>query len=330
MITKRSFLSLIAGTALGAAIGIAPLAPVAAADLETLRLDFAYYNPVSLLIKQKGWVEEEFAKDGTTVEWVQSAGSNKALEYLNGGSIDVGSTAGGAALIGRSNGIPIKAVYVFSKPEWASLVTLPDSGITQVADLKGKTVAVTRGTDPHIFLLRALNDAGLTEQDVNVVLLQHADGAAALVSGQVDAWAGLDPHTARIQVENGAVLFYRNTDYNSYGVLNVREAFASEHPDAVKRLLQVYEKGRLYAIEHPDELQAVLVAEAKIAPEVAAIQLGERTDLSNSTIGEAQRATWLATGQLLQQIGVIKPEVDVAATVEALVDTSYAPAVVTQ
>src|SRR6202048_2394565 len=96
---------------------------------------------------------KEIAKDGIGIVWVQSAGSNKALEFLNAGSIDFGSTAGSAALVARINGNPIKSIYVYSRPEWTALVTAKDSKIASVADLKGKRVAVTRGTDPHIFLV---------------------------------------------------------------------------------------------------------------------------------------------------------------------------------
>ncbi|OYW97813.1 MAG: sulfonate ABC transporter substrate-binding protein, partial [Bosea sp. 32-68-6] len=73
-----------------------------------IRVDFATYNPVSLVLKDRGILEKALAADGITVRWVQSAGSNKALEFLNAGSLDFGSTAGAAALIGKINGNPIK------------------------------------------------------------------------------------------------------------------------------------------------------------------------------------------------------------------------------
>lgn len=168
-------------------------AAASAAEVSEIRIDWATYNPVSLLLKKEGLLEKEFKKDGISIRWVQSAGSNKALEFLNAGSIDFGSTAGAAALIAKVNGNPIKSIYVYSRPEWTALVTAKGSSIKSVADLKGKSVAVTRGTDPHIFLVRALADAGLKEGDVKFVLLQHADGRLALTRGDVDAWAGLDP-----------------------------------------------------------------------------------------------------------------------------------------
>ena len=129
-----------------AAAMLMPVGVRAAESLKEIRIDWATYNPVSLVLKQKGLLEKEFAKDGISIVWVQSAGSNKALEFLNAGSIDFGSTAGSAALVAKINGNPIKSVYVYSRPEWTALVTTKDSKIENVADLKGKRVAVTRGT----------------------------------------------------------------------------------------------------------------------------------------------------------------------------------------
>ena len=88
-------------------------------------------------------------------------------------------------------------------------MTTKDSPIQKVADLKGKRVAVTRGTDPHIFLLRALDRFGMSERDINMVLLQHPDGKTALMRGDVDAWAGLDPYMAQTELEDGSRLFFR-------------------------------------------------------------------------------------------------------------------------
>src|SRR5215208_5220369 len=96
---------------------------------DKIGIDYAYYNPLSLLLKERGYLEQDLAKDGIKVEWVQSLGSNKALELLSSRSVDFGSTAGAAALLARANGNPVKAVYVYSKPEWTALVVKKDSAI---------------------------------------------------------------------------------------------------------------------------------------------------------------------------------------------------------
>src|SRR5258705_9814364 len=138
-----------------------PAAAFGADSPKTITIDWATYNPVSMLLKEKGLLEKEFAKDGIGIRWVQTLGSNKALEFLSAGSIDLGSTAGSAALVSKINGNPIKSIYVYSRPEWTALVT-KDPSIKKIEDLKGKRVAVTRGSDPHLFLLRPLQSFGLT------------------------------------------------------------------------------------------------------------------------------------------------------------------------
>lgn len=290
-----------------------------------IRIDWATYNPVSLILKNDKILEKEFEKDGIKITWVQSAGSNKALEFLSAGSLDFGSTAGAAALIGRINGNPIKSVYVYSKPEWTALVTRKDTGITKVSDLKGKSIAVTRGTDPHIFLVRALSDAGLTEKDVTLILLQHADGRLALKRGDVAAWAGLDPIMASAEIEDGDILFHRNAANNTWGVLNVREEFARQNPEIVKRVLRGYEQARAEAQKNPAKLKSELVAATKLPDDVIARQL-QRTDIAKSAIGREQASTIEAAGLALQKAGVVKPDVDVAGTVSQLIDPSYLPA----
>jgi len=235
-------MSRISRRTIAAIIAVSTLLPgsaLAADALKEIRIDWATYNPVSMILKQKGLLEKEFAKDGINVVWVQSAGSNKALEFLNAGSIDFGSTAGSAALVSKINSNPIKSIYVYSQPEWTALVTRKDTTIQKIEDLKGKRVAVTRGTDPHIFLVRALADAKLTEKDVKLVLLQHPDGRLALERGDVEAWAGLDPLMAASEVEGGARLFFRNPAANTWGVLNVREEFAQQNPEIVARVLRM-------------------------------------------------------------------------------------------
>ena len=114
----------------------------------TLNIDFATYNPLSLVIKDKGWLESGLAAQDVTVNWVKSAGSNKANEALRADAIDVGSTAGSAALLARSNGSPIQVIDIFSQPEWAAIVVPKGSPITSVADLKGKNDRRDQGHRP--------------------------------------------------------------------------------------------------------------------------------------------------------------------------------------
>src|SRR5579885_1780045 len=307
--------------------GLLPTNALFAADKpSTINIDWATYNPVSMVLKEKGWLEEEFKKDGIAIRWVQTLGSNKALEFLNAGSLDFGSSAGAAALVSKINGNPIKSIYVYSQPEWTALVTRKDTAIAKIADLKGKRVAVTRGTDPHIFLVRALLSVGMTERDITPVLLQHPDGKIALIRGDVDAWAGLDPMMAQAEVEEGARLFYRNKAANTWGILSTRIEFLKDHPDLVKRVLAVYERARKYSLDNYAEEKKAFQGATKLSDAVADKQLKERTDLHYNKIGPDQRDSILQAGLALQKAGVLPANVDVAKAVDDLIDDKYVEA----
>jgi sulfonate transport system substrate-binding protein len=305
-------------------VGLLPTASFGADKPKTINIDWATYNPVSMVLKEKGLLEKEFAKDGIGIRWVQTLGSNKALEFLNAGSIDFGSSAGSAALVSKINGNPIKSIYVYSQPEWTALVTRKDTSISKIEDLKGKRVAVTRGTDPHIFLVRALLSKNLTEKDITPVLLQHPDGKTALIRGDVDAWAGLDPMMAQAEVEDGARLFYRNKSANTWGILSTRIEFLKDHPDLVKRVIAVYEEARKYSLVNYNEEKKAFQAATKLSDAIADIQLKQRTDLNYNKIDAEQRDSILQAGLALQKAGIIKADVDVEKSLNELIDAKVA------
>ncbi|WJL95587.1 aliphatic sulfonate ABC transporter substrate-binding protein [Microbacterium sp. ET2] len=292
---------------------------------DTLSIDFATYNPLSLIVRDQGLLEEALGDD-VTVEWVQSAGSNKANEFLRAGSIDVGSTAGSAALLARANGSPIKVIDIYSQPEWSALVVPEGSDISSVADLAGKSVAATPGTDPYFFLLQALETEGLTVSDIQLQNLQHADGRAALDAGSVDAWAGLDPIMAAAEAESGAELLYRNVDFNSYGFLNATEEFLTDHPDVAQVVVDAYEEARAWALENPEETAALLAEVAGIDLAVAETVITERSNLDVSGIpGDDQLAVLEKIGPVLVESGSIQGgQAAVDEALATLVDDSFA------
>ncbi|MBU8808149.1 aliphatic sulfonate ABC transporter substrate-binding protein [Mycolicibacterium goodii] len=285
-----------------------------------VRLDYAYYNPLSLVVRDQKLLENQ----GYNVTWILSAGSNKANEGVRSNALDFGSTAGSAALVARANGTPLKVVDVYSQPEWTALVVAKDSPIKSVAELKGKKIAVTKGTDPYFFLLQALDANGLSAGDVEIVNLQHADGKTALERGDVDAWSGLDPFMAQTVQEQGARLLYRNPEFNSYGVLNVREDFSAAHPDTVQAVVNSYEEARKWALEHPAELTALLAQEAKISQSVAEEEM-ERTALDIDPVpGAAQKAVLEKIVPIAVADGDIKSEQAAQEALGSLLDPQYA------
>lgn len=301
-----------------------PHAAHAADPLKELRLDYAYYSPSSLVLRRFGWLEEDLKKDSIAVKWVFSAGSNRALEYLNGNSIDIGSSAGLAALLSKANGNPITSPYIFSRPEWTALVVAKDSPIQSLKDLKGKKIAATKGTDPYLFLLRALKTVGLKRSDIEHVALQHADGRAALEQGRVDAWAGLDPIMAAAELDAGARLLYRNVAFNTYGFLNVRDDFLVARPEEVKRVISAYERARLWILANTIEAAKIVSEEAKVSLKVALLQIKLRTDLSNPQPSQEHVKALQAAAPILLDEALVRPGTDLNQVVVSLVNTKFA------
>lgn len=286
---------------------------------QTLNIDFATYNPLSLIIKDQGWLEEA----GLTVNWVQSAGSNKANEALRAGAIDVGSTAGSAALLARSNGSPIQVIDIYSQPEWSALVAPDGSTISSVGDLEGKQVAATKGTDPYFFLLQSLEAEGLEASDITVQNLQHADGWAALQNGSVDAWAGLDPIMAGAE-EEGATLFYRNVDFNSYGFLNATESFLAEKPEVAQAVVDAYETARAWAVANPEETAEILAEVAGLDAAVATKVITERSNLDVDPVpGDAQVEVLEKIGPIFVELGDVQTQQQVDEALATLINDEF-------
>ncbi|NAZ87470.1 aliphatic sulfonate ABC transporter substrate-binding protein [Kineococcus sp. T90] len=269
-----------------------------------VRLDYALYNPLSLVVRQRRILEDA----GLEVVWEQSLGSNKANEFLRNDNLDVASTAGSAVLQARANGSAVQTITVYSQPEWTALVVAEGSALQDVAALRGKRIAATTGTDPYFFLQQALAEAGLSAADVEITNLQHADGRAALERGDVDAWAGLDPNMAASQLQAGSRLLYRNVAFNTFGMLNAREQFLQDSPELAQQVADAYGQARTWAIENPQELAALYAEQAQLTPEVAQLVL-ERTGFDIDPVpGEAQREVLEAIVPLMASSGDVDSE----------------------
>ncbi len=323
--SRRFARSFAAATALFALFGLTACAGENAADAgTTLNIDYATYNPLSLVIKENGILEDSLKDENVTINWVKSAGSNKANEALRADAIDIGSTAGSAALLARANDSQIKTVLLYSQPEWSALVSTEESGVNSVADLKGKNVAATKGTDPYFFLIQALTEHGLELSDVTVQNLQHADGLAALQNKSVDAWAGLDPIMAGGE-EDGGKLFYRNLDFNTYGALNVNESFIEEHPEIVEQVVKAYDSAADWAAENPDQTAELLAAEAGLDKSVAQKVIKERSNLDVDPIpGQKFRDVLAVVGPIFVESGDVSSQDKVDQALESLIDDSFA------
>lgn len=197
-----------------------------------------------------------------------------------------------------------------------------DSRITEIKELKGKTIAATPGTDPYVFLVRTLSEAGLSLEDIKVVTLQHPDGKNELIRHRVDAWAGLDPLMAQVEYSRQGKFLYRNVDFNSYNVISIRKEFGEKYPQLVTRVLAVYEKGRQWAIDHPHEYLELIAKETKLDIPVASLML-QRTGLGDNQLTEKQKENITKAGKALQKANLLDVDKNIDNAISELFNTTY-------
>ena len=191
----------------------------------------------------------------------------------------------------------------------------------RIADVSKASRFIPSSSDPHSGSEGMFSS--ISGESTNLYL-SSMEFLVQFERGSVEAWSGLDPYTAQVEVEEGYAIFFRKKAWNSYGVLNVREAFAKDHPDLVKRVLAVYEKARLWTLANPSEARQIL-ANAAHLPDAVAKKVWERQDFTNSVLGPEQRATIGASGETLKKSQLIDAEVNIDQVVNDLIDPEFFP-----
>ncbi|CAN5777717.1 aliphatic sulfonate ABC transporter substrate-binding protein [soil metagenome] len=316
---QQTISRLLAVSALGFSIAASS---ASAADLKEVAVGFTSIVPETLLVKQKGWIEEALKPRGISVKWVESLGSNKTIEFLRGKSLDIGPSSSASAFLARANGTPIKYVLWSARmPTGSPILVRKDSPYQSIADLKGKKIAATPGTGPYISLIAALHKHGLDEKTAEVVSLQHAQGRLALASGRVEAWAALDPDWAIAELQNNAKVLYADKSLAGGGGYNVREEFLAEHPDVVKIVLAGFDRARIETRDHQADAIKAYIETSKVDPAVAQLVFS-RNDTSTPQILPKDVADLQAWGEIYKKLGSIPADTDVAAVAKATLDAS--------
>lgn len=225
-VTRRGFG--ISVLALTAALGFA----AKAAKATVLKIGYQKTN-LPVIAKQLGVIEKALAPVGVTVKWVEFPAGPPIVEALNVGAIDVGWTGDAPPIFGQAAGAAI--VYVAAlPPNGEGVFTKAESGIKTIADLKGRKVAVAKGTSAHNSLIAALEANGLQLTDIEPVYLGPADAAAAFAADQVVAWAVWDPFFAIAETKYKLTVLSRSADVlkvNTYFLAN--RDFAADNANLI-------------------------------------------------------------------------------------------------
>ncbi len=181
------------------------------------------------------------------------------LEALNAGSIDIGGTGDTPPIFAQAAGVPL--VYVASQlSNGGSALLVPEnSPIESVADLAGKRVAFTPGSSAHLFTVRALEQAGLTYDDIEPVLLQPGEARAAFDSGSIDAWTIWDPfYTIAVNTVNARPLLTSDDLPPVRGYQLASRQFIEEQPEALQIILEQTQAATQWSIDNAEEYAAFL------------------------------------------------------------------------
>jgi sulfonate transport system substrate-binding protein len=173
---------------------------------EVLRIGFQRSSTLTAVLKANGELEKALAPRGVRVTWHEFTSGLPLLEALNIGNIDFSADVADTVPI-FAQAANAKLIYVAEEaasPSAQAIVIPVDSSLKSLADLKGKKIAVTKGAGSHYLLLAALGSVGLNFKDISPAYLTPADGRAALVSGNVDAWVAWDPFLSSVQRQSGA------------------------------------------------------------------------------------------------------------------------------
>lgn len=208
------------------------------AQAESLRIGYQKYGTL-VLLKAKGTLEKRLAEQGVQVQWTEFPGGPQLLEGLNVGSIDFGVTGETPPVFAQAAGADLLYVaYEPPAPHSEAILVPKGSPIQSVKELKGKKVALNKGSNVHYLLVRALQDAGLQYSDIQPVYLPPADARAAFERGSVDAWVIWDPYQAAAeqQLQARTLRDGKGLVDNHQFYLATRN-YATQHPAVINTLI---------------------------------------------------------------------------------------------
>lgn len=264
--------------------------------------------------REEKWFETEFEKLGVKVEWAEFQSGPPMTEAMASNRLDFAGLGNMPIVAAQAADIPFKVVSQLLEGKNNVAIIIPaDSKIQSVAELKGKKVAVAKGSNAYNFLYRGLEESGLKASDVEIIQLQPDEAQPAFESGGVDAWATWDPYITLNTLTGKAKVL---TDGGQLGVLSpsfqiVRKEFADKYPELVTLYLKVFEQTRLWEAEHTDEAVERYAAERQVPAEVIKGTL-ERSTMINIPVSDAIIAEQQKTADFQYSIENIRKQINVS------------------
>ncbi len=288
----------------------------AQAQHRTVRIGYQKYGNL-VLEKVRGSLEKRLAPMGVSVTWTEFLGGPALLEAMGGGSVDFGIAGDTPPIFAQAAGVKLAYVGVEpAAPHGEALIVLQSSPIKTIADLKGKRVALNRGSNVHNLLVQVLAEANLTPADIQTVFLKPSDARPAFENGSVDAWVIWDPYLAAAEtalltrkIADGVAPDGKVVDENREYLLASAE-FASRQPDLVKAILADLAETEAYASGHRAQLTALLAPEMGMDPK-AVQRAVDRLSFGVLPVDSKIAAGQQAIADTLAKLNLIPDPVDI-------------------
>ncbi|MEM5434383.1 sulfonate ABC transporter substrate-binding protein [Paraburkholderia diazotrophica] len=310
---RRAFLKLSLGAvAAAASTAVVPVSSAQAATPRTLRIgnQKGYLN----LLKGRGTLEKRLAPLNVSVSWTEFAAGPVQLEALNVGSIDFGDVGEAPPIFAQAAGAPLAYVAAtVTRPQSEAVLVPPQSPIRSVTDLKGKRIALNKGSNVHYFLVKLLRQHGLQYSDVNLVFLAPADARAAFERASIDAWVIWDPFFAAAEKSLGARVIA-----DASGVVGNRayyfssQTYAAKNPDVIRILIDELDKVDQWGKQNKDQLASELAQLWGLPKPVVDAAVGRQQfgtqPITRAILGEQQQIadTFLDLGLIPKHVDVLK------------------------
>jgi sulfonate transport system substrate-binding protein len=296
-----------------ATAALAIMLSAAASDAADKVVRFGYQKyGTFLLLKARGLLEKKLAPLGYSVAWTEFPGGPQLLEALNVGALDFGITGEAPPIFAQAAGAPL--VYVATEPAapLAEAILVPKgSPLKTVADLKGKRVALNKGSNVHYLLVEALAHAGLRYGDITPVFIKPSDARAAFEHGDVDAWVIWDPFQAAAEVAIEA-----RTLVNGQGLVSNHQFYLGErqfiaaNPAVIDAILESVREIDAWARGNIDQAATELSPAVGIPTPVLKLALSRQAwgvePITPSVVAEQQKIadTFFALGLIPKPIKI--------------------------
>jgi len=278
---------------------------------KTVRIGYQKYGKL-VLLKGKGSLEEKLRPFGYKVSWTEFPSGPPLLEALNVGAIDFGIAGETPPIFAQAAGAPlVYLAYDPPAPQGEAILVPKDSALKSVAELKGKKVALNKGSNVHYLLVKALEKAGLKYTDIQPVFLAPSDALAAFTRGSVDAWVIWDPYEAAAEASTGARILADGTGIvSNYQFYFTSKNFLAHDAKAVDVVLEALNEADDWTKNNIEAVAEQLSPSVGLPASVLAVSLKRESygilPISDDVIASQQRIadTFFGLGLLPKTVTV--------------------------